>query len=325
MELFANELSVEGQFHDAASFQSALSRLLSVRKVAREFDREVRCHRGFAQIKPIPGVPFRQAVRGMDRDRVQNVMQWLDRSGPFWDEERRHGEDVWLWSGEELVTGTAVGEAAYRGWEGEECGLVSARPGNWDFSPVPVTFGNTGGMRKTQRVEVENWREAAKLRQRLKSSERPAVSWDAMKATATRRFPALRFSGECFDELSGVPFNRSAARRVLHLLHVLDRLARAFDDEGNRTAEGHRMFQQYFIGGTGRAERRASFSDSSDREKRQFRTKLTFPHPDAPGSTLFCPWHGKEHHLLLRLHFSWPIRSGKPCYVVYVGRKLTTR
>ena len=325
MDLLANELSVEGQFRELSVFLQALSRMMAMREVAQKFGREVRCHRNFQHIEPIAGTRLQQAIQGMGADHRRSVVLWLERSGPFWDEERQHGEDEWLESGDDLVTDTAVGEAAYRVREGEECGLVSARPGRWDFSPVPVTFADAGGARKAQRVEVPNWREAAELRQRLEASEPPVTSWEGMNAAARRRFPALRFSGECFDELIGVPFNRSAARRVLHLLQVLDRFTLAFESDGQRSAEGHRIFQQYFTGGTGRTERRASFSDSSDREKHLFRKKLTFPHPDAPGRTLFCPWHGKEYHLLLRLHFSWPIRAGEPVYVVYVGRKLTTR
>ena len=246
-------------------------------------------------------------------------MQWLDRSGPFWDEERRHGGDVWLECGEDVVTDTAVGEVAYRVCEGEECALASARPGSWDFSPVPVTLGHTDEVSEARRVDVENWRDPGELRQRLESSEPPVASWGAMKAAATRRFPALRFSGGCFDALRGIPFNLSSAQRVLHLLRVLGRLAAAFDTDGKRTTEGNHIHGNYFVGRT------APFSDSSEKEKLKFRNELTFPHLDAPGRTLFCPWHGKEHHLLLRLHFSWPIQAGEPVYVVYVGRKLTAR
>ena len=69
------------------------------------------------------------------------------------------------------------------------------------------------------------------------------------------------------------------------------------------------------------------FSDSSDKEtrKRRFREALTFPHPGERGSSLFCPWHGKVRHMTLRLHFSWPVRAGRPVYVVYAGPKLTKR
>lgn len=318
MDLLANELSVERQFRERALFHSALSRLLSLRKVAQDFDREVRCHRLFAQIEPIPGIPFRQAVQGMNRDRVRTVLQWVDRSGPFWDDEWRQGGGDRVKYGGASVTDTAVGEAAYRAWEGEECGLVSARPGEWDFSPVPVMF-EPRGTSDEQHLEIENWREPETLRTRLESMEPPPGSWASVEGVARRRYSGLRFAVECFIPLRGVPFNRSAAERVLHLLRMLDRLARAFDEDGRRTAGGHRIYSQHFTGAT------APFSDSSDSEKREFARQLTFPHPDEPGSFLFCPWHGKAHRLLLRLHFSWPIRAGEPVYVVYVGRKLTTR
>ena len=104
------------------------------------------------------------------------------------------------------------------------------------------------------------------------------------------------------------------------LLGILDRFARSFDASGARTIEGQRIYQDYFTGGDN-----ALFSDSSDDEKGDFGEALTFPHPDEPGSFLFCTWHGKVRHMTLRLHFSWPIACGKPVYVVYAGPKLTKR
>ena len=95
--------------------------------------------------------------------------------------------------------------------------------------------------------------------------------------------------------------------------------ARAFDATGARTTEGQRIYQDYFTGDN------ALFSDSSDDEKHRFREALTFPHPNERGNSLFCTWHGKVRHLTLRLHFSWPIESGEPVYVVYAGPKLTRR
>jgi hypothetical protein len=67
------------------------------------------------------------------------------------------------------------------------------------------------------------------------------------------------------------------------------------------------------------------FSDSSDTEKLDFRNELTFRHPDQPGRSLFCPWHGKVRHLELRVHYTWSGRAGEPLYVVYVGPKITKR
>ena len=67
------------------------------------------------------------------------------------------------------------------------------------------------------------------------------------------------------------------------------------------------------------------FSDSSDSEKRDFRQGLTFAHPEDPARSMFCPWHGKVRHPTLRVHFSWPVRVGKPVHIVYAGPKITKR
>ena len=52
---------------------------------------------------------------------------------------------------------------------------------------------------------------------------------------------------------------------MLVLLGILDQFARAFDADGRRTAEGQRLYWNYFAGDN------ALFSDSSDTEKRDFR------------------------------------------------------
>ena len=89
--------------------------------------------------------------------------------------------------------------------------------------------------------------------------------------------------------------------RIVELLGILELFANAFGVGESRTPAGNRIYQDYFVGDN------ALFSDSSNTEKRSFRTGLTFPHPDRPGEALFCTWHGKVRHMTLRLHFSWPI------------------
>ena len=127
------------------------------------------------------------------------------------------------------------------------------------------------------------------------------------------------FADNCFEPLAGVPFAKGAADRFVVLLGILDRLARAFDADGVQTAEAQRIYEDYFKGNS------ALFSDSSETEKSRFRKKLTFPHPDYPGEYLFCPWHGKVRQMTLRLHYSWSGKAGDQVFVVYAGRKRTTR
>ena len=316
MELLANELSVHGQFHTVGEFRAALARLMRVRAVARRFGREVHCTRSFLQVCAVPNQPMVQSLQQLAIDDRRVVMRWLTRGGPFWDDLRQHGEDDWLECRCEPVTDSAVGEAAYRTLHGFACALVSATPSDWDLSPVEVTWRQGAGQSPEQRVDLDNFRDEAALEQALRTVASPIRSWDDLRScVSTRQFEHLVIAGDCFAPLDGVPFARSAAERFLVLLDILDRLAGA----GIGSLEGKRVFSKHFMGP------RALFTDSSDSEEREFRTKLTFPHPNGRGDPLFCTWHGKVSHQTLRLHYWWSGSADEPAYVVYAGPKITKR
>ena len=114
LELLTNDLSIHGQFHDIPSFRIALKQLMAIRNVAKRYRREVYCHRNMTSVQVMPNVYMQQAIQGLPVDDRRAVMQWLTRRGPFWEDERKHGPDDYLECKGEIVTDTAVGEAAYR-------------------------------------------------------------------------------------------------------------------------------------------------------------------------------------------------------------------
>lgn len=201
---------------------------------------------------------------------------------------------------------------------GVDCGLVSVRPSNWNFTPVAVTWRREADGLDDREVEVDNWWDVGMLQAGLRNAEEPLRSWIDLQRRAESRFKRLVFTEDCFRPLDGVPFAGSAAERFLFLFDVLDRPALAHDVDGAPTPEAKLIRRDHFAGGG------ALFSDSSETEKRDFRSKLTFRHP-RDGSPLFCPWHGKVRHMTLRLHYSWSGRAGAPVYVVYAGPKITRR
>lgn len=314
MDILANDLSIHGQFHDIRSFRDAFGRLMKMRGAARRAGHQILCHRALLTVEAMPGVPMQQALQRLTMNERRSAMSWLASAGPFWDDLRRHGGDDYLECRGDVVTDSAVGEAAFRVLHDVECGLASVTPSEWDFSPVAVAWMRDGGI--DDRCAVLNWRDAATMENELPPAS--VASWRDLERAAADRFERLTFSDDCFEPLHGMPFVRSSADRAIVLLGILNRLALAYDTDGNFTAEGHRLYQDYFTGN-------ASFSDSSDTEKIQFRRKLTFPHPDRDGTNIFCPMHGKERSSTLRLHFSWPIQYREPVYVVYFGPKLTKR
>lgn len=318
MDVLVNDLSVHGQFQDMAGFQEALARLMTMRATAQRFGREVQCCRAFLNTTPMPNMPLQQAIGNLGKESERRaIMIWLTRSGPFWDDLRQHDVGDWLKCRGDIVTDTAAGEAAFRQLHGVECGLVSVSPSDWCDSPLEVTWVRAAEGLDDRSAVVENWWDTESFEAAMQHRAPSLSSWGDLRNLSNNRFTSLVFADDCFAPLEGVPFARAAADRFVALLDVLDRFACAFDNGGVRTAEGNAMYQDYFTGDRG------WFSDSSSSERNDFRQELTFTHPEDRASRLFCTWHGKVSYSTLRLHFSWPIKAGRPVYIVYAGPKIT--
>ena len=319
MELIFNELSVHGQFADLATFRAAIGRVMGMRRLMQRCGRELYCHRRVVGSEVMRGMTMPQAVQALDLNSRRALMQWLTRHGPFWEDAREHGGDDYLdcfMYEDRIVTDTAVGEAAFCTLHGLRRGLVSLIPSSWKFSPVPVELHEDDTVRS---IAVRNYWDAEELDADLKEAQPPLGTWRDLEAAARSRCRDLTFSVDSFESLRGHPFHEGAADRILLRLIVLQEMRRCFDDSGERTADGHRLYQKHFTGA------KAWFSDSSTSEKDDFENELTFPHPSIRGESLFCTWHGKVKWPQLRIHFSWPIRAAEPLYVVYVGPKITKR
>lgn len=113
MELLINDLSFHGQFTDLVSFQGAIRQIMEIRQLARRFGRELHCHRNLAQARVTSTMAMPQAVQALRIDERRALMQWLTQYGPFWEDMRHHGPDDWLECNGNIVTDTAVGEAAW--------------------------------------------------------------------------------------------------------------------------------------------------------------------------------------------------------------------
>lgn len=318
MQLFLNDLSLHGQFSDLHSFCMAIDRVMAMRPLVRRYGREIHCHRNMARAQVTQTLTMHQAVaRGLSVDQRRALLQWLDRQGPFWEDVRHHGPGEYLECDGHVVTDSAVGEAAHCCLVGMERQLVSITPSSWTRSPLIVTFFPDEGGGKN--VDVVNHWTGEGLETALQATPAPVASWEQLARVSVARFPDLTFSEDSFDPLRGHPFVEGAAHRVLVLLDTLQRLMACRDLSGQFNDEGQRIYQEHFTG------RKAWFSGSSDTEERDFRTELTFCHPNVDGEYLFCPWHGKVKTPQLRIHFTWPVPAGASLFVVYVGPKITKK
>jgi hypothetical protein len=317
LELLINDLSIKGQFPNINSFLEAIDRVMGMRNLARQFGRELHCHRNLCHAQVTNNLVMSQVIQHLSQETRSALMQWLTRHGPYWEDDRVHGPDDYLECNDHIVTDTAIGEAAFRSSNGGDHRLVSLTPSSWDFSPLSVWCRLDDGDDKE--VEIRNYLTSEALRTALRLAQPIIETWDQLAQISQERFPYLTFAPDAFDPFRGHPFVPGAAQRLIERLGVLEGLKCSFDESGERTAEGHRLYRDYFTG------EKAWFSDSSDREKNDFESEMTFRHPEIEGETLFCTWHGKVKTPQLRIHFSWPVSSGVPLYVVYVGPKITKR
>lgn len=315
MEVLLNDLSLHGQFPNFSAFRDAIDRVMCIRGKMRQYGRELYCRRNVTQAQVTHGLTMQQAIQQFDLNERRAVMVWLTQRGPFWDDERCHDPDDYLECQGQVVTDTALGEAAYHCFSGRAYHLVSLAPSDWMFTPIPVIWQRND----IASIGVPNHWEISTLETVLRAASPPIQSWEQLASVIPSRCNNLTFAADSFEPLCGHPFVNSAAQRIVELLETLDKFKSCFDAQGQRTSEGQRIYQDHFTG------KKAWFTDSSDSEKNEFKAELTFTHPIKDSETLFCTWHGKVKTPQFRIHFSWPIRANESLYVVYVGSKLTKR
>ncbi len=317
MELLVNDLSLNGQFSDISAFKEAIERIMRMRNIARQFGRQLHCHRNVAHSQVTQLLSMQQVIGSLNREQQRDVMQWLTKNGPFWEDDRNHRPDDYLECNGEIVTDTALGEAAYSCFHGINRHLVSFTPSTWEFTPIPVIWKSDDNSNRN--LEVSNYWSIEELEAALRTAPEVIKSWEELARISMVRYTQLTFSVDSFEHLQGHPFARGAAERILILLDVLNKLKGCLNNHGQRTPEGNQLYQDHFTGD------KAWFSDSSESEKHDFKIGLTFSHPVVNGESLFCTWHGKVKTPQIRIHFSWPIRIDAPLYIVYVGPKITKR
>ena len=315
MHLLFNDLSINRQFDDPSDLLAAFRRVKSLRDVARSFGRDLYFHREVSNRMVNNNYSVFHYLRNtvLSKDETRYLMRWFEKTGPYWEDVREHSPDDMFVCNGELVTDEALAEAAHCIRMGIDSGVVSIIPSDWGYSPLSVIDDDA------REVDIANFLEPLALDIALKAAEPEVRSWRELEERCRRRFCRITFLEDCFNDLVGRPFNSAGAKMVMCRLEVLDQLMGSRDNDGRMAEAGRRLLADQFVGA------RAPFSDSSDKEKNEFRKEMTFRHPSSAGEGLFCPWHGKVSSSLIRIHFSWPLPANGPLYVAYIGRKITTR
>lgn len=318
MEFMFNELSLHGQFRGMEEAEQALRKLLGWRKQIRSEGTVLRGPRQFWDRPFTTSGTVRDVVKGCkDAELRVSVINWLAKEGPFWDVEPHHGPDDWLECAGQIITNSSIAEAAVAVTRGHEREILSVSPSSWERTPLTVDWVHTAEDREA--ISLGNVWHDAELARLFKSLRRPLASWGDLVEWTRQSCPRLTLGQDVIAPLARHPFVPGAARRFQELLLTLDKVKGSFGTDGKFDGVGMRLLQDHFVGD------KAWFSDSSDSDKSDFRSEMTFHHPMLAGQRIFCPWHGKVKIQQMRVHFSYPITSSHPLFIVYIGPKITKR
>ena len=122
MELMLNEFSIHGQFYDPASLRDALSRIMSMRNLARRFGREIYCRQGTSYRPAQAETPL---IQMLPREQQRAIRIWFDRNGPFWDDPPKHDSGDLFGCNNDDITGSGLAESAYCKYLGIDRRMVS--------------------------------------------------------------------------------------------------------------------------------------------------------------------------------------------------------
>lgn len=318
---YINDASLQGQFASPEAFEIVLRGLMATRKRNRRLAASLRTTRTLSSVPVTFGVTLRSVVQASpDRNLRIEVLTWLDRTGPFIDDDRLFEADDYFEYSDLDVTDGGLGEAARRLKAGESASTFSFEGGALDFASSPLMVDHGLPEERLGSFAVENiWIIEELLRAAV--DDGPAVtSWKALVLTARERFPRLIIPDSVFlnSALARETFDPAIRDRTLALLSHLDSYMAGRLANGAEGPQAREIIDKFFVG------ERALFTGESPTNQRNFKNQLTFFDPDDPTENIFAHWHGKISRRIFRMHFEWPVpaRSTK-LKILYLGPKIT--
>lgn len=321
MRWYLNDVSLQGQYNAAADFLDVLSELLSARSRFAVLKVSLYITRSLAGREVGAGQSLRDFLSRTDRRDLRSAMLfWLDRTGPFVDDDRHPEVDDYFECMNLDVTDTGLGEAARRVKVSQAAIAFSfsGGPNNFAVSPLVVNHGLADERLGT--YGIENLWSVGRLSASVLDRQPEPVTWEQLVCNARARFPHLIIPDTIYRnrKLAREPFDGPIRDRTMTLLSHLNAYMQGRNEDGSEGDDARAILENFFTGD------RALFSGESPSNQRSFVTELTFPDPSDPNRTIFGHWHGKISHRSFRLHFEWPVPVAvTQLKILYLGPKLT--
>jgi hypothetical protein len=318
MEWHINDLSLDGQFSEPDSFCTVLKGIILLRINNPIVRNQLYCSRLLHSRQITPTTNFRQAVLATrDQNFKKLVLEWITKSGPFWDDDRQYNQDDYFEYQLHDVTDQGLGEASRRELVGITAGVFSFQGSPLQFTTDSLPVQQGLSEEPIDSIDIANCWTTDQLIRSIQNSK-TYYCWQDVRAEIKLRFEGLIISDNVMDSLLSTPFSQQVMKRIFELLHVLDKIAIQSDANGQLSESGRNLLQEHFTG------EKAWFTGESETNKQNFRREMTFSDPADMSEKIFCHWHGKIKTPQIRIHFQWPRPTGQSkIKVVYIGPKIT--
>lgn len=321
MRWYLNDSSLQGQFSTEREFVDEIGNLARLKSRLPDSGFQFYCTRNLAMAEVTREASCRGAVMQAARvDERRLILSWIDRTGPFWDEDRIPEDDDYFEFEGMDVTDHGLGEAARSENFGDNASVFSFTGGAVNFEKTPLLVQHGLSEAPIGHISIPNVWKVSRLEERIREISAEPRDWDELIQVCRSRFATLIIPDSVLNRMKRETFYPVVSRKVLVLLEILHSVMIGRSAQGELNADARSLRQKHFQG------KKALFTDETDGNKHKFKNEMTFPDPENSANRLFCTWHGKIKPQQFRIHFEWPVPQGQArLKILYIGPKISKK
>ncbi|HDJ2771422.1 TPA: hypothetical protein PP069_001275, partial [Serratia rubidaea] len=145
MAIIFNEKSLKNEIRSSEELFEEIKSIMKARQFLLKREMHIYCHRNFINHKLTNGETILSYIMRFDKTERIDVMNWLSKAGPFWDDDQLHSPtDVYFHDTEE-VSGTSLAEAAAQLYCEEDYSVFSLGNEKYSGGEIIITWRQSHG------------------------------------------------------------------------------------------------------------------------------------------------------------------------------------
>lgn len=244
------------------------------------------------------------------------ILNWLDRSRLFWNDQRTHNNNDYFEHNDIDVTDQGLGECSRRVLIDNH---VTSFSFGKNFCQSIITIKQGLPEEILAIIDVNNIWDINKITEISRQERGAPRSWNDAIDFMKHDYSTLNLSEKLIEQISIQPFNIGICNRFFELCKALDEIIRSRESDNSFTELTYELVAKYFHGD------KAWFTDESDDDKRDFENDLKFYPPNSNVKKKYT-FHGKIKIEQIRIYIEWPLKpEHKTIDIVYFGPKITKK